>query len=38
MRCYARDDAIEVGDILEAFSLQLFSVRKYASGMLDDVS
>jgi hypothetical protein len=29
MRCYARGDAIDMGATLEAFPLQLVSVREY---------
>ena len=34
MRCYARGDAIEMGATLEAFPLQLTSVREYAESVL----
>jgi uncharacterized protein YbjT (DUF2867 family) len=34
MRCYAQGDAIEMGATLEAFPLQLTSVREYAAGVL----
>ena len=34
MRCYAQGDAIEMGATLEAFPLQLTSVREYASSVL----
>jgi NADH dehydrogenase len=34
MRCYAQGDAIEMGATLEAFPLQLISVREYASSVL----
>jgi NADH dehydrogenase len=34
MRCYAQGDAIEMGNTLKAFPLQLTSVREYASGVV----
>jgi NADH dehydrogenase len=34
MRCYAQGDAIEMGATLEAFPLQLTSVREYAESVL----
>jgi NADH dehydrogenase len=38
MLCYAQGDAIEMGATLEAFPLQLTSVREYASSVLDGTS
>jgi uncharacterized protein YbjT (DUF2867 family) len=36
MRCYARGDAIDMHDTLEAFPLQVISVREYARQVLDE--
>jgi NADH dehydrogenase len=38
MRCYAQGDAVEMGATLEAFPLQLTSVREYASSVLQRTS